>query len=65
MAIRKKISWRRSPTIERATADEVRARLDFQRYQALAEKYLVSKQQRQLEVGTAQQQNYQHKLDVW
>jgi HlyD family secretion protein len=55
--------------VERATADEVRARLDFQRYQALAEKDLVSKQQRDTaeanwKMALAQQQNYQHKLDV-
>jgi len=55
--------------VERATADEVRARLDFQRYEALAEKDLVSKQQRDTaeanwKMALAQQQNYQHKLDV-
>lgn len=54
--------------VERATADEVRTRLDFQRYQALAEKDLVSKQQRDAaeaswKMAYAQQQNYQHKLD--
>src|ERR1700676_5203871 len=32
--------------VERAAADEVRSRLDFQRYEALAQKDLVSKQQR-------------------
>jgi len=32
--------------VDRAAADEVRARLDFQRYEALAQKDLVSKQQR-------------------
>ncbi len=55
--------------VERASADEVRARLDFQRYEALAEKDLVSKQQRDTaeanwKMALAQQQNYQHKLDV-
>ena len=54
--------------VERAAADEVRARLDDQRYQALAEKDLVSKQQRDTaeanwKMALAQQQNYQHKLD--
>jgi HlyD family secretion protein len=54
--------------VERATADEVRARLDFQRYEALAQKDLVSKQQRDTaeanwKMALAQQQNYQHKLD--
>src|ERR1700756_1691866 len=32
--------------LDRATADEVRTRLDFERYDALAQKDLVSKQQR-------------------
>jgi HlyD family secretion protein len=54
--------------VERASADEVRARLDFQRYEALAQKDLVSKQQRDTaeanwKMALAQQQNYQHKLD--
>jgi len=54
--------------VERAAADEVRSRLDFQRYQALADKDLVSKQQRDTaeanwKMALAQQQNYQHKLD--
>src|SRR5208282_1985696 len=54
--------------VDRATADEVRARLDFQRYDALAQKDLVSKQQRDTaeanwKMASAQQQNYQHKLD--
>ncbi len=54
--------------VDRAAADEVRARLDFQRYQALAQKDLVSKQQRDTaeanwKMALAQQQNYQHKLD--
>jgi multidrug resistance efflux pump len=55
--------------VERAAADEVRARLDFQRYEALAQKDLVSRQQRDTaeanwKMALAQQQNYQHKLDV-
>jgi HlyD family secretion protein len=55
--------------VERATADEVRSHLDFQRYEALAQKDLVSKQQRDTaeanwKMALAQQQNYQHKLDV-
>src|SRR6266436_6777971 len=55
--------------VDRAAADEVRARLDFQRYEALAQKDLVSKQQRDTaeanwKMALAQQQNYQHKLDV-
>jgi HlyD family secretion protein len=54
--------------VERAAADEVRSRLDFQRYEALAQKDLVSKQQRDTaeanwKMALAQQQNYQHKLD--
>jgi HlyD family secretion protein len=54
--------------VERAAADEVRARLDFQRYEALAQKDLVSKQQRDTaeanwKMALAQQQNYEHKLD--
>src|ERR1700721_995319 len=54
--------------VERATADEVRSRLDFQRYEALAQKDLVSKQQRDTaeanwKMALAQQQNYQHKFD--
>ena len=53
--------------VDRAAADEVRARLDFARYQALAEKDLVSRQQRDTaeanwKMALAQQQNYQHKL---
>jgi HlyD family secretion protein len=55
--------------VERAAADEARSRLDFQRYEALAQKDLVSKQQRDTaeanwKMALAQQQNYQHKLDV-
>src|SRR5271166_4603261 len=54
--------------VERAAADEVRARLDFQRYEALAQKDLVSKQQRDTaeanwKMALANPQNYQHKLD--
>jgi HlyD family secretion protein len=54
--------------VDRAAADEVRARLDFERYEALAQKDLVSKQQRDSaeanwKMALAQQQNYQHKLD--
>lgn len=54
--------------VERAAADEVRSRLDFQRYEALAQKDLVSKQQRDTaeanwKMALAQQQNFQHKLD--
>jgi len=54
--------------VQRAAADEVRARLDFQRYEALSQKDLVSKQQRDTaeanwKMALAQQQNLQHKLD--
>ena len=54
--------------LDRAAADEVRAELDFQRYEALAQKDLVSKQQRDTaeanwKMALAQQQNYRHKLD--
>jgi membrane fusion protein YbhG len=54
--------------LDRAKADEVRTRLDFQRYEALAQKDLVSKQQRDTadanwRMANAQQQNAQHKLD--
>jgi HlyD family secretion protein len=54
--------------VDRAAADEVRARLDFERYEALAQKDLISKQQRDTaeanwKMALAQQQNYQHKLD--
>lgn len=53
---------------DRAAADEIRTRLDFQRYQALAEKDLVSKQQRDTaeanwKMAVAQKENAQHKLD--
>lgn len=54
--------------VERAKADELRARLDAERYDALAEKDLVSKQQRDTadanwKMALAQQSNYQQKLD--
>jgi HlyD family secretion protein len=54
--------------VDRAAADEVRTRLDFERFQALAEKDLVSKQQRDTgeanwKMALAQQQSYQHRLD--
>jgi len=54
--------------LDRAAADETRTRLDFQRYDALAQKDLVSKQQRDTaeanwKVALAQKQNAQHKLD--
>ena len=53
---------------DRATADETRTHLDFQRYDALAQKDLVSKQQRDTaeanwKMALAQKQNAQHKLD--
>jgi HlyD family secretion protein len=53
---------------DRATADESRTRLDFHRYDALAQKDLVSKQQRDTaeanwKMALAQQQNTQHKLE--
>ena len=54
--------------LDRATADEIRTHLDFQRYDALATKDLVSKQQRDTseanwKMALAQKQNAQHKLD--
>ena len=54
--------------LDRATADEVRTRLDFQRYDSLAQKDLVSKQQRDTaeanwKMAAALKQNAQHKLD--
>jgi multidrug resistance efflux pump len=54
--------------LDRTTADEVRTRLDFQRYNALAQKDLVSKQQRDTaeanwKMALAQKQNAEHKLD--
>jgi len=54
--------------LDRAKAEEIRSHADFNRYQALAEKDLVSKQQRDTaeatwKVALAQQQNAQHKLN--
>jgi multidrug resistance efflux pump len=54
--------------LERAKADEVRTHLDFDRYEALAKKDLVSKQQRDTaeanwKVALAQREMAQHKLD--
>jgi HlyD family secretion protein len=54
--------------LDRAKADEIRTHLDFDRYEALAKKDLVSKQQRDTaeanwKVAAAQQQNAQHKLE--
>lgn len=54
--------------LDRATADEVRTRLDFQRYDSLAQKDLVSKQQRDTaeanwKMAAALKQNAQHKLE--
>lgn len=54
--------------LDRAVADEIRTRLDFQRYEALAQKDLVSRQQRDSaeanwKMAAAQQQNFHHKLD--
>src|SRR6266852_4856704 len=53
--------------LDRAKADEVRTHLDFDRYDALAKKDLVSKQQRDTaeanwKVALAQQENAEHKL---
>jgi HlyD family secretion protein len=55
--------------LDRAKADETRARLDAQRYDSLAEKDLVSKQQRDTADATAkmalaQVENAQNKLDA-
>jgi multidrug resistance efflux pump len=55
--------------LDRATADETRTHLDFLRYDALAQKDLVSKQQRDTaeanwKMALAQMQNAQDKLDV-
>jgi multidrug resistance efflux pump len=66
-ATARKISIPRKRT-DRATADESRANLDFQRYDALAKKDLVSKQQRDTaeanwKMALAQKQAAQHKLD--
>jgi len=54
--------------LDRATADEIRTRLDSERYDALAQKDLVSKQQRDTaeanwKMAAAMKQNAQHKLD--
>src|SRR5256714_14565586 len=54
--------------LDRAKADEIRTHLDFDRYDALARKDLVSKQQRDTaeanwKVAVAQQQSARHKLD--
>jgi len=54
--------------LDRSKADEIRTHLDFDRYDALAKKDLVSKQQRDTaeanwKVAVAQQQSAQHKLD--
>jgi HlyD family secretion protein len=54
--------------VDRAAADEVRARLDFERYQALAQNDLISRQQRDAaeaswKMALAQLENYQHKLE--
>src|SRR5229473_2885153 len=53
--------------LDRAKADETRTHLDFDRYDALAKKDLVSKQQRDTaeanwKVAAAQQENAEHKL---
>jgi multidrug resistance efflux pump len=54
--------------LDRAAADEIRSSLDFQRYDALAKKDLVSKQQRDTaeanwKMAAAQKDNARHKLD--
>jgi HlyD family secretion protein len=54
--------------LDRATADETRAQVDDQRYEALAQKDLVSKQQRDTaeanyKMALAQKQSAQQKLD--
>jgi multidrug resistance efflux pump len=54
--------------VDRATADEIRTHLDFRRYDALAEKDLVSKQQRDTteanwKMALAAKENAEHKLD--
>jgi HlyD family secretion protein len=54
--------------LDRAKADEIRTRLDSQRYDALAQKDLVSKQQRDTaqanwRMALAQMENARHKLD--
>src|SRR5258707_632595 len=53
--------------LDRAKADEIRTHLDFDRYDALAKKDLVSKQQRDTaeanwKVAVAQQESAEHKL---
>ena len=55
--------------LERAKADEIRTRLDFERYNALAQKDLVSKQQRDTaeanwKMALAQKEMSQHKYDA-
>jgi len=54
--------------LDRARADEIRTHLDFDRYEALSKKDLVSKQQRDSaeanwKMALAQQQNARQKLD--
>ena len=54
--------------LDRTVAEETRAHLDFQRYEALAQKDLVSKQQRDTaeanwKTALAAKENAQHKLD--
>jgi multidrug resistance efflux pump len=54
--------------LERAKADEIRTHLDFDRYEALAKKDLVSKQQRDTaeanwKMALAQREMAQHKLE--
>src|SRR5437868_2710303 len=54
--------------LDRAKADEIRSHLDFDRYESLAKKDLVSKQQRDTaeanwKMALAQQETAQHKLD--
>jgi HlyD family secretion protein len=54
--------------LERTKADEIRTHLDFDRYEALAKKDLVSKQQRDTaeanwKMALAQKEMTQHKLD--
>jgi HlyD family secretion protein len=55
--------------LDRAKADEIRTQLDFDRYEALAKKDLVSKQQRDTaeanwKMALAQRENAQQKLDM-
>jgi HlyD family secretion protein len=54
--------------LDRTSADETRSNIDFQRYEALSQKDLVSKQQRDTaeanwKMALAQKQSAQHKLD--